>query len=208
MYTPFLIASFMFTWQEDNGWIGCSGLICTIIGFPGAILALLIKILIELFKSQMERKRYKKVDDQTIFKWQQIEEQNRKNKEDKERAHQKVLRETREKMHNSPITKEIVEFILRDEEFPFSIEVKNDRLTLNYENSTKSYIFRTHGLPNMDQDEADIFAEVLNQKLNNKYIVHKSFDKPIEKYFEDGVFRTIGYEHIGTTLELKITRTF
>ena len=115
----------------------------------------------------MKIKRYKKVDDKTISKWNQIEEQARKNKEDKERA-QKLLRE---RMYNSSITKEIVEFILREENMPYAIKVDSFGLKLHYEDLTKSYIFRSHELPNLNKEEEVTFAYILNEKLNNKYIV-------------------------------------
>ena len=37
-------------------------------------------------------------------------------------------------------------------------------LTFYFENSTKSYVYRSHGLPDMDQNEEKIFANVFPPK--------------------------------------------
>ena len=43
-YLLVLIVAFMFTWEGSvDRYLGCSGWLCVILGFPGALLALLIK---------------------------------------------------------------------------------------------------------------------------------------------------------------------
>ena len=48
-YSVVLIPSFMFAWEGDLYGIGLSGWFCLLVGFPGALLALLIKLLIRVF---------------------------------------------------------------------------------------------------------------------------------------------------------------
>ena len=51
LYMLVFIPAFMFTWEGSvfEG-IGCYGWFCMLVGFPGALLALLIKGIIKLFK--------------------------------------------------------------------------------------------------------------------------------------------------------------
>lgn len=201
------IPAFMFTWEGSvfEG-IGCYGWFCMLVGFPGALLALLIKGIIKLFKLpgelKAEEERQKRAQQQAVEQ-RRREEQEAKNK----RIYQDSLIEKRDKIYpNSPVTREIVEIITQGKELPHSIELNNAGLTFYFENSTKSYVYRTHGLPDMDQNEEKIFADVLNQKLSNRYSVTEMTKYHSFKH-SDGTLD--GYTmHMGTKMLLKTTRTF
>lgn len=201
------IPAFMFTWEGSvfEG-IGCYGWFCMLVGFPGALLALLIKGIIKLFKLpgelKAEEERQRRAQQQAVEQ-RRREEQEAKNK----RIYQDSLIEKRDKIYpNSPVTREIVEIITQGKELPHSIELNNTGLTFYFENSTKSYVYRTHGLPDMDQNEERIFADVLNQKLSNRYSITEMTKYHSFKH-SDGTLD--GYTmHIGTKMLLKTTRTF
>lgn len=206
-YLLFLIPAFMFTWEGSvfDG-IGCYGWICMFVGFPGALLALIIKCIIGLVKipGEMKRAQERRIREQKKRNQQRIREEQ---EAIRLKEYNKSLSEKREKIYpNSPVTREIVEIITKKKELPYSIEINNAGLTFRFENMVQSYVFRAHGLPDMDQNEEMIFAEVLNKKLNNQYLVNE-----MEKYHSfthsDGTLG--GYKmHIGTKMELKVTRTF
>ena len=207
IYMIFLIPAFMFTWEGSvfEG-IGCYGWVCMFIGFPGAILALIIKGVIKLINLPEE----KKAEEERRIRQRQQEEEERKYQEQaaaEQKVYQDSLVEKRNKIYpNSPITAEIVKIITQSRELPYSIELNKTGLTFYYENGTKSYVFRAHGLPNMDRNEEEIFANVLNQKLNNRYLISE-----ITKYDSfphgDGTFGGCTI-HLGTRMELKVTRNF
>lgn len=207
LYMLVFIPAFMFTWEGSvfEG-IGCYGWFCMLVGFPGALLALLIKGIIKLFKLpgelKAEEERQRRAQQQAVEQ-RRREEQEAKNK----RIYQDSLIEKRDKIYpNSPVTREIVEIITQGKELPHSIELNNTGLTFYFENSTKSYVYRTHGLPDMDQNEERIFADVLNQKLSNRYSITEMTKYHSFKH-SDGTLD--GYTmHIGTKMLLKTTRTF
>lgn len=207
LYMLVFIPAFMFTWEGSvfEG-IGCYGWFCMLVGFPGALLALLIKGIIKLFKLpgelKAEEERQKRAQQQAVEQ-RRREEQEAKNK----RIYQDSLIEKRDKIYpNSPVTREIVEIITQGKELPHSIELNNAGLTFYFENFTKSYVYRTHGLPDMDQNEEKIFADVLNQKLSNRYSVTEMTKYHSFKH-SDGTLD--GYTmHVGTKMLLKTTRTF
>ena len=207
LYMLVFIPAFMFTWEGSvfEG-IGCYGWFCMLVGFPGAILALLIKGVIKLFKLpgelKAEEERQRRAQQQAIEQ-RKREEQEAHNK----RKYQNALIEKRDKIYpNSPVTKEIVGIITQGNELPHSIELNSMGLTFYFENSTKSYVYRSHGLPDMDQNEEKIFANVLNQKLNNRYTITEMTKYHSFKH-SDGTLD--GYTmHIGTKMLLKTTRTF
>lgn len=207
LYMLVFIPAFMFTWEGSvfNG-IGCYGWFCMLLGFPGALLALLIKGIIKLFKLPGEIKAEE--EHQRCAQQQALEQRRREEKEaNDKRLYQNSLIEKRDKIYpNSPVTKEIVEIMMRGGELPYSIELNNTGLTFYFENSTKSYVYRSHGLPDMDQNEEKIFAGVLNQKLSNRYSITE-----LTKYhsFKHSDGTLDGYTvHIGTKMVLKTTRTF
>lgn len=207
LYMLVFIPAFMFTWEGSvfNG-IGCYGWFCMLLGFPGALLAWLIKGIIKLFKLPGEIKaeeEHQRCAQQQALEQRRREEQEAKNK----RIYQDSLIEKRDKIYpNSPVTREIVEIITQGKELPHSIELNNTGLTFYFENSTKSYVYRTHGLPDMDQNEEKIFADVLNQKLSSRYSVTEMTKYHSFKH-SDGTLD--GYTmHIGTKMLLKTTRTF
>lgn len=207
LYMLVFIPAFMFTWEGSVfGGIGCYGWFCMLVGFPGALLALLIKGIIKLFKIpgelKAEEERQRRAQQQVVEQ-RRREEQEAKNK----RIYQDSLIEKRDKIYpNSPVTREIVEIITQGKELPHSIELNNAGLTFYFENSTKSYVYRTHGLPDMDQNEEKIFADVLNQKLSNRYSITEMTKYHSFKH-SDGTLD--GYTmHIGTKMLLKTTRTF
>lgn len=214
IYMFFLIPAFMFTWEglsdfEEPSYflsIGCSGLLCMLIGFPGVIIALLIKGIIKLINLPKEREEHKK----RLEYIQRQQEEQRRNKEQealRKKEYQESLDKKRKYIYpNSPVTREIVTIVTRNHSFPYSIEITAKRLVFYFENNTQSYVFQAHKLPNMDENEERIFAEVLNQKLDNQYHISNMTDCRNIKYGDgtDGVYSV----HIGTKMSLKVTRSF
>ncbi len=75
---------------------------------------------------------------------------------------------------DSSITKEIVEFAIKKGKYPYRIEIYNSGIHMFYFDKDfpiEIYNFLENGLPNFDNDESNIFAEILNQKLDNNYHV-------------------------------------
>lgn len=203
----FFIPAFMFTWEGSvfDG-IGCSGWFCMLLGFPGALLALIIKGIIKLFKLPGEMKAEK--EHQRRAQQQALEQRKYEEKEaNDKRIYQNSLVEKKDKIYqNSPVTREIVQIITQNSELPYSIELNNTGLTFYFEDLTKSYVYRSHGLPDMDQNEEKIFADVLNQKLDSRYSITEMTKYHLFQY-SDGTHD--GYTmHIGTKMILKTTRTF
>lgn len=203
-YILVLFSAFMLTWEGLKG-IDCFGWLCVFVGFPGVILALLIKGIIKLFKLPREIKAQE--ERQKRAQQQAIEQRKREEQEENIRmVYQSALVKKRNEIYpNSPVTKEIVGIIVHDNELPHSIELNSTGLTFYFENATKSYVYRTHGLPDMDENEEKIFADVLNQKLSNRY----SVTEMTECYsFKDGDDTFVYTTHTGTKMLLKTTRTF
>ena len=214
-YMLFVIPAFMFTWEGlsdlhyDPGYffhIGCFGWVCMIIGFPGAMIALFIKGIIKLFKLPGEMKEKQEREERE--RQNAIEQGKRAEQAKREEiAYQKSLAEKRDRIYpNSPVTKEIVEIITKGNELPYRIELDYNGLNFLFENKKQAYVFRSHGLPGMDRNEQTIFANVLNQKLNGRYSISEN-TKYNSFTHSDGTVD--GYTtHVGTIMELKVTRTF
>lgn len=130
----------------------------------------------------------------------------RKRKEQEE-AKQKAYRDSLVKKYsNSSVTKEILEMVKSDDSLPFTIEIQSDRITFSYENRTNAYVFKARGLPNLIQEDEKVFADVLNQKLDNKYSVRENTKLYTGEYSDGEKYYNSIY--ISTILELKTTRTF
>ena len=203
----FIVQAFRSVWNSFNGEkIGLFGWICIFIGMTGALLAVLIKGVMKLFKIPKDiiSKRAYRIYAQ---EQEQEKQQREKQEEERQREYQKSLLEKRESIYpNSPYTKEIIEIITRNNELPYAIEINNQGLTFYFENDKKSYVFAAHELPDMDQSEEKIFADVLNQKLNNKYTIEE-----VTKYHSfthsDGTLDGFSI-HVATKMKRKVTKTF
>ena len=69
-YLLVLIVAFMFTWEGSvDRYLGCSGWLCVILGFPGALLALLIK-----YPEEKKRKEREAAEEEKKHKQQLAEE--------------------------------------------------------------------------------------------------------------------------------------
>lgn len=207
LYMLFFIPAFMFTWEGSvfEG-IGCYGWVCMIIGFPGAVLALLIKGVFALFKlpGQIKAEKEQQIRiQQAVLEEQKLRQQQINN----EKAYKEHLNKVKNVTYpNSKYTKEIVDIITAKGECPYSIEVKSNGLTIRFENFTQNYIFRAHQLPDMDENEEKIFAEVLNDKLNNKYCLSEMVEVHNFKH-SDGTYGDYT-THSGTRMSLKVTKSF
>lgn len=207
LYMLVFIPAFMFTWEGSvfDG-IGCYGWLCMLIGFPGALLALFIKLAIKLFKlpAETRNRREQQIREQQLAQEERrLEEQERL----KQQEYQISLEQKRNSIYpNSPITKEIVDMITANNLLPYSVEVKGTGVIACFEGFTKQYVFKSHSLPDMDRNEQQIFADVLVDKLNRQYTV-RELTKYHSFMHSDG---TPGgwTEHISFLLERKITRSF
>ena len=124
LYMLVFIPAFMFTWEGSvfDG-IGCYGWLCMLIGFPGALLALFIKLAIKLFKlpAETRNRREQQIREQQLAQEERrLEEQARL----KQQEYQISLEQKRNSIYpNSPITKEIVDMITANTLLPYSVEV-------------------------------------------------------------------------------------
>lgn len=108
-----------------------------------------------------------------------------------------------EKYSYSPETQRIIEIIKQGNKLPYKILFKSDRITIFYENGMDEFVFRAHQLSDMNEENSEIFAKVINQKLGSVY----DFSEESRFHVTDNSFG--GWtEHIGFKLELKITRSF
>lgn len=203
LYMLVFIPAFMFTWEGSvfNG-IGAYGWFCMFVGFPGAVVALLLKGIVKLIKLPWELKAKKERQRRSL----QLELEQRRREEEKARKEKALIEKATKKYSNSPLTKEIVEIIPQGNELPYSIELKSTGMTFYFENSTRSYVFRSHELPDMDEIEEKVFAGVLNQKFGNRYSITE--ETKLESFqHSDGTI--VGFtKHICTKMLRKSTRTF
>lgn len=174
------------------------------LGLPGAILAIACYALRSIFisvKNSREREQY---EQEHNFEQNQVR---KKQEREHQIAYQNSLVEKRKMIFsNSPVTQDVIEIITESSQFPYRIEIRKDVITFLYEEGTKLYIFRAHGYPNMNDYEEEIFAEVLNSKLGNQYVVGEETKiHPITHH--DG---TDDYciQRICMKMELKVTKTF
>lgn len=202
IYLLFLIPAFMFTWEGDLNGIGCSGWICMIIGFPGVVIALIIRGI----KGGIDYRNKKAYDKKFSEESRVREDQDKQHLEKNETAQQEQLKKLRDIYQNSPITEEIKERILRNGMLPYLIEITNKGLMMKYENDSDNYIFRSNGLADLNRDEYVVLAEVLNDKLSNKYTCNENTKVHYFTY-ADGE-RGSWTEYTGVIMELKITRKF
>lgn len=72
LYMLVLIPAFMFTWEGSvfEG-IGCCGWLCVILGFPGALLALVIKLVVKMVKYPIEKERQERIAEEAQRRAQQ-----------------------------------------------------------------------------------------------------------------------------------------
>lgn len=199
IYLVFLIPAFMFTWEEEYSGIGCYGCFCLIIGFPGAILALIIKAI----KKKANIAREKNYAEERRKK----HEKERYERELKEREYKAKISKLRELFHNSEITKEIKQRILKNEKYPYLIDVSVERVIMKYENFTDNYVLNANGFPNLNHiDECIALAEVLNENLYDRYTYRKN-EKVHEITYSDGE-HGCWVENISVVMNLKPTRSF
>lgn len=207
LYMFVLVPAFMFTWEGSvfEG-IGCYGWFCMFVGFPGALLALLIKGIIKLFKLPGE---IREKEESERRKNQEFLERCKQEKEEEERQlkYERSLIDKKENVFpNSPATKDIINIITGSGVLPYLVELKNNGATIYFENSTKTYIYASHGFPNMDQNEEEIFANVLNNKLDNRYSISEEKEYHSFKY-SDGT-PGVNSTHISYKMNLIATREF
>lgn len=200
----FCLPAFMLLWESAGFFeMGCYGWLCIIVGFPGALLALLIKTVFVLPKEQKaQRERW-------LLEQERLNEQ--RNREELERnkqaQYQRDLEEKRNRIYpNSPITMEIVGIMSQNSRLPYAVDINYEGLTFYFENSTLRYIFRAHGLSNMDENEQQVFAEVLNQRLQRRYAIRK-MTKLHSFNYSNGELGAITV-YLGVKMELIPTNSF
>lgn len=168
-------------------------------GFIGAIIGLIVNLC-----QRAKLKEEQKLEDE---KNQRMYEENRRI-EEKRLADEKLAKKNEqarltEKYYYSSETQRIIEIIKQGNKLPYKILFKSDRITISYENGMNEFVFRAHQLPDMDKDNSEVFAKVINQKLGNIY----DFSEESRYHVIDN---SIGgwTEHIGFKLELKIIKSF
>lgn len=207
LYLLFLIPAFMFTWEGSvfDG-IGCYGWVCMIVGFPGALIALIAKTIKESYKKKQQKIRNIEYEKEKAIR----DEQTRIQKDREEKEHRTKINELERKFSNGDLVKEVFQRISRHiNEKPYKIEIKTDCITIYYENSTDNFVYASHGFPNFafnDDGSLFAFANVLNFKLGNKYA--NNYNSKYHPFNHSDGTPGGWSEYIGRTLTLQSNRSF
>lgn len=176
---------------------GCSFAIVALIGFPGLILGLLIRIP-ELIKMHKQEKEQEQREIMAELK-EQEEKQARERAKEQERKNRIIENEKKlQTFRTSPETEKLVNYIKSYSQLPYKIQIFEDRVSFYYENGSASYDFLTNGLKNLSirlsflgteqefaatkkQSEGYLLALAINEKFDNAYSVYENWNyKPCE----------------------------
>lgn len=153
IYLIVLIAAFMLTWDDSNSiGIGCSGWFCVIIGFPGAILALICK---GIAKSA-EKSKSKKWAVQAQINQEKNEEEEQARKQEQEILENEQRKKWYSRLKSSKIANDVINeifaFYNKYNVYPNIIRVYTYKIVCYYNGSVViDYIYEHHNIKNLPE---------------------------------------------------------
>lgn len=179
IYLMFLIPAFMFVWEWElggyNGGLGCTGFVCMVVGFPGALFAVICRLIKWWYENRLEKKRREENEIEEA-----IQRENRMRIEEEQRRKlQEYTAQRVDHYMNSAKVDEIVRALAQRGPL-YRVVISRSEITVHHEGGQFLYKLLDHGVASFTVPDGPfkartsdmyMFALAVNRKLGGAFTV-------------------------------------